>query len=52
MISENTLITMQQTVAIRSANADDLQKVIQHDARVTLIDKVNYWQDTNRQFIG
>ena len=52
MISENTLITMQQTVAIRSANADDLQKVIQLDARVTLIDKVNYWQDTFRQFIG
>ena len=49
---EDTLNTSLDNVIIRIANSDDLQKVIQLDARVTSIDKVDYWQDTFGRFIG
>ena len=49
---ENTFNTNSENVIIRIANSDDLKKVIQLDARVTSIDKVDYWQDTFGRFIG
>ena len=52
MNPENALTTSQQNVTIRTANPNDLPKVIELDALVTSIDKIDYWQNTFVRFIG
>jgi ribosomal protein S18 acetylase RimI-like enzyme len=52
MKRQNLLNESYGNIAIRPATADDLHDVIELDARVTLIKKENYWQETFERFIG
>ena len=52
MTLQNSINQTQGNIFIRVATADDLQNVIELDARVTLIEKVDYWRETFGRFVG